>query len=779
MLKRLILKSIAAVLFIYPSLISAKGKTNIEGFIDRVKTTNSFVTVSNIWQPDQNFDQTDLLKNVTKVQPLSIDYAAVSAFLREKNTAINLVVPGPDGISYTLELARYDFITNDFEVHEVGENGVDKKVDYTPGLYYRGVVRGYPGSVVAFSFFKNEVYGIFSIANVGNFVVVPNSMVGSSYDYNTHYVCYNDNDLTIKDKAPLCMADQLPERNDFLSNPAAKTTTTLNNKEYVNCKEVRSFMVADYAMYQKKGSSSTNCTNYITSLYNNISTLYKNEGIMTVLKYVQVNTATDQYQTLPTNNSARWLTKFGWVTQTTMHGCDLAMLLTTKGGSMGGIAWLNVLCADYRPWDSGGAYAFCNIDNSSSTSVPTIPTYSWDVNASTHEMGHNLGSPHTHRCCWNPPARNTVIDACYTKEGTCANPSPLYPVGGGTIMSYCHLQSVGVNFTKGFGPQPGDTIRYTVRTSGSSCGNIYNPNAGLAVANRKVTANKECTDMSSGITYYWKDANTADHADDTLVLMIKKNGNDIGGLNDTGFSVSTTTMSGYGGGTGYSISFPAGTGGTAPAGSNYAMRRYWSLKPVGANTVSATNPVSIGFPFMGADTTDVNGSAPGATAPLSGFRTYIVKSPVSADPSAAFGSAVAADIKTNVYSTAGTGTGKWIKYPYITGSTMVAYLQTEYLGGGGMFYPVGTISLVGEAGTNSSIDIFPNPTNGDWYVTLDGIANDVVTFQLYSADGRVARTLSLQSDKMNTIPATDLPAGVYFYRVVNNGNVQTGSLMKN
>jgi hypothetical protein len=80
----------------------------------------------------------------------------------------------------------------------------------------------------------------------------------------------------------------------------------------------------------------------------------------------------------------------------------------------------------------------------------------------THELGHNLGSPHTHACAWN--GNNTAIDGCGPASGNdegCTGPLPTTTKG--TIMSYCHLvNSVGISFANGFGPQPGDLIRQTI-----------------------------------------------------------------------------------------------------------------------------------------------------------------------------------------------------------------------------------------------------------------------------------------------------------------------------
>ena len=108
-----------------------------------------------------------------------------------------------------------------------------------------------------------------------------------------------------------------------------------------------------------------------------------------------------------------------------------------------------------------------NVDNSLcfssiNSTYADFPTYSWSVMVFTHEMGHLIGSRHTHACVWN--GNNTAIDGCSgSTEGSCSLPGN--PSGGGTVMSYCHLTSVGINLNLGFGPQPGNVIRNTVNAT--------------------------------------------------------------------------------------------------------------------------------------------------------------------------------------------------------------------------------------------------------------------------------------------------------------------------
>jgi hypothetical protein len=112
---------------------------------------------------------------------------------------------------------------------------------------------------------------------------------------------------------------------------------------------------------------------------------------------------------------------------------------------------LGVLC---YPWYGTGYSGL-------STSFSHAPTFSWTVEVIAHEIGHNLGSPHTHSCSWGPNG-NEAIDCCGTYAGydECGGNCNAVeqPEEGGSIMSYCHLTSAGINFNHGFGPYPLERI---------------------------------------------------------------------------------------------------------------------------------------------------------------------------------------------------------------------------------------------------------------------------------------------------------------------------------
>jgi subtilisin-like proprotein convertase family protein len=102
---------------------------------------------------------------------------------------------------------------------------------------------------------------------------------------------------------------------------------------------------------------------------------------------------------------------------------DLAHLIDSY--PVGGRAYLAALQSYRREIRCGVS----NVD--AIGSFPTDGSYYWDTMVVAHEIGHNVGSPHTQ--CYSPPMDCCAIDPGCTD---CTFEKPAL----GTIMSYCHLQ---------------------------------------------------------------------------------------------------------------------------------------------------------------------------------------------------------------------------------------------------------------------------------------------------------------------------------------------------
>jgi hypothetical protein len=110
------------------------------------------------------------------------------------------------------------------------------------------------------------------------------------------------------------------------------------------------------------------------------------------------------------------------------NGANLTTLWSGAGLG-GGVAWLDVLCDTTFGFSVSGNITL----QGGLTPFPVLQgPLNWDFMVTTHEVGHNFGTPHTHDFC--PP-----IDECAPSGyfGTCQNQQVC--VSDGTLMSYCHL----------------------------------------------------------------------------------------------------------------------------------------------------------------------------------------------------------------------------------------------------------------------------------------------------------------------------------------------------
>lgn len=360
-----------------------------------------------------------------------IEAEGIETIQRSQPAYLNFNIPVDNGRRQIKVLLYKEDISPDGLTLTTEKGSITRRQDIA---HYRGSVENDPSSLVAVSFANNEVYGFVSNRE-GNYVI------GRSGNARGRHIIYNDADLAPQTPFDCAANTSVPESPASLARPGEVTAVT--NK----C--VKWYWETDYDLFVNKGSLEA-VNSYMQAVFNQMATLYANDGITVQLKTLFVWTTQDPYTGTSTSG---YLDQFG-VNRTSFDG-DLAHLIGLKGG--GGIAWINGACKStkYRMAYSGISASYQN-----------VPTYSWTVECITHEQGHLLGSQHTHDCVWN--GNNTKIDGCgdnagYT-SGTCANPGN--PAGGGTIMSYCHLLSgVGINFNLGFGPQPTERMINTINAA--------------------------------------------------------------------------------------------------------------------------------------------------------------------------------------------------------------------------------------------------------------------------------------------------------------------------
>ncbi len=352
----------------------------------------------------------------------SLDLKKAGSLRSAAPETMTFELPGTRPMS--LELVKVDLTTDGFYVKEMPSGKILSAKGRS--THYRGIVKDDPGSIVALSIMDDEVTGIVSSREQSGNIVI-GKMKNSA-----RHIMYRDADIShLNDFA--CKA---LDSNEVY--PADKLSSQSANRQASRCPEV--FFDIGNDIVRDKGGS-TAAANFVESIFNQVAVLYANENVTIKLSGMTAWTSSTPFSGINDYRSYRNRNSFNG---------DLGHFVTYNFS--GGVAWVNALCGSRNYAVSGIRRTFSN-----------VPTYSWSVEVVAHELGHNLGSQHTHACVWN--GNGTAIDGCSTTEGGCGRPG--VPSGGGTIMSYCHLTNVGINFSKGFGTQPGNIIRS--RINAASC----------------------------------------------------------------------------------------------------------------------------------------------------------------------------------------------------------------------------------------------------------------------------------------------------------------------
>jgi hypothetical protein len=446
------------------------------------------------------FSQNQVAKEIQKLEREKVDFTSFSmlttnnaidatsvkdvvdgATLAKINTAsLNSIYTNKyDFIEVTVPYNGADVVTKLYKVNPFAEGfhvDTDKAVGvpFEKGVFYRGIVKNDYESVVSLNFFNNEFNGIISSTSLTNLVVgkidKPNN--------NSDYIVYADSKMKVMNDFQCAVNDE--HNHD-------QNTNELDGRNVSSTRCITTYLEVDFDIFTANGGNVTTTTNWMTAVFNNVQTLFANDGISTAIKSIFIWTTQDPYTG---TSSGDYLFQFNAVRP--VFDGDVGQLVGIDPGGLGGVAvGINKLCKVDN---------FCYSDVN--FSYATVPTFSWTVMVLTHEFGHLFGSPHTHACTWN--GNNTAIDNCGpvaggTGEGSnCVTSPPTFPSTTlrGTIMSYCHLSSLGINFNNGFSSQPAGRILNAVNAGNclsfdcvNTCINLINSIEAINVTNTTATIN--------------------------------------------------------------------------------------------------------------------------------------------------------------------------------------------------------------------------------------------------------------------------------------------------
>jgi len=379
--------------------------------------------------------------HVSYFELYEVTNSLLTDILRDKKERIVLTVEF-EGLSNHLLLTSHELLKEDSRF--VNQDYIDLDITFN-SVFYRGTIKDKLNSFVVVSFFEDEIRIVFADAT-GNYRY---SKSNSGF-----YIANRDADLIDVPEFTCGLNDiaNYDDNEDSFDSRASSSNTS--------CQYVELFFECDFHFRTAMGSEA-GVINQVNAIFNEVQTLFFNEYIPLIISDIQVWEFTDPYYNVYDCGSL--LEAFAGEIGNNYPG-RLAHLLTTKGlaDNCGGMAYRDVICSN--------SYQF-GLSQVSTSAIPMFPNNSQSVFIVAHELGHNFGSRHTHWCGWN----GGPIDNCTTQEGnngepcpSCCSAGPPPASSGGTIMSYCNPN---VNFSLGFGAQPGNKIRerYSLATCYSNC----------------------------------------------------------------------------------------------------------------------------------------------------------------------------------------------------------------------------------------------------------------------------------------------------------------------
>ena len=343
-------------------------------------------------------------------------------------------LPGYGSVELNLERIEADYSTWGIEV-----DGVPTPYDSLNQSIWKGKVTGDLTSEVQLTFSSHGCYGWITTGGEV-YHLLPYLQPGLDWDMSSvRIVPETVMRTTGIPKGPFCVADT--------SRPIGQPGPPTYNNPVGTVLECKQAVETDFQFYNQWGNLAA-CQNYLTALLGAISDRYATQiDVVITYPYVQFYTNSNDPWTSQGGGPGSTLTEFrnAWAGNIP-GGAHLAHFVSGVNG--GGVAYLDVLCNS--SWGFGVSFG---VDGGLNFPV-SQGNNTWDFVVIAHETGHNFGAPHTHDYCPTP------LDRCAPSGyfGSCQSSQQC--TNQGTVMSYCHLCSGGMNnITTYFHAQVETTMR--------------------------------------------------------------------------------------------------------------------------------------------------------------------------------------------------------------------------------------------------------------------------------------------------------------------------------
>lgn len=410
------------------------------------------------------------LAGVSRLQPLRLSRLAL-ADLRAHARATLEAFPLGDVGTVTLDLTRFDPFAAGAHLEIVEAGGV-RSLALPDRAYFRGAVRGRPESRALLIATPDTVQGLVSVD--GALRVIGSDGQGG----HRGYALADVDPAAYMPPRALCATPPILAPHAHEAAAAPPTARTAIHPR-------GTLKIADLAIdtdqeLRAKFASDDDALAYLAALIAAVNVIYERDlDVRLSVAYLRLwgaDTADPWTKSDPTDAVYEmynvWNNPFGALIGVQRDLAEMISGKTVHGGS----SFPSELCDWYSAYGVSQVYGAFDLSD---------PLGIWDVLNVAHEIGHTMGSTHTH--CYDPP-----VDHCFNLESGCWSGAAELPASGqGTIMSYCYLHPGGLaNMSLDFGATVATTIKAFVASQQCLAAAPADPVCGNGV----VESGEQCDD---------------------------------------------------------------------------------------------------------------------------------------------------------------------------------------------------------------------------------------------------------------------------------------------
>ncbi|MFC2107500.1 T9SS type A sorting domain-containing protein, partial [Bacteroidota bacterium] len=93
-----------------------------------------------------------------------------------------------------------------------------------------------------------------------------------------------------------------------------------------------------------------------------------------------------------------------------------------------------------------------------------------------------------------------------------------------------------------------------------------------------------------------------------------------------------------------------------------------------------------------------------------------------------------------------------------------------------VYQSINYTSIAGNSFENNELFVYPNPSNGDFVLTLEDSPSNAARMEVYNINGQLVKNVNITQEVSNQ-SISGFQEGLYFIRLIDGGEVHTSKVM--